>query len=67
MEYYKVQLSEVLIDAVEQVDPPGDAGLTEKVSLKVRQFNFTYVPQDDKGQPGTPVTFGWDCASNRPF
>jgi type VI secretion system secreted protein Hcp len=67
VEYYKVQLSEVLIDAVEQVDPPGDAGLTEKVSLKVRQFNFTYVPQDDKGQPGTPVTFGWDCASNRPF
>lgn len=59
-----MQLREVLIDAVEQVDPPGEPGLTEKVSLKVRQFNFTYVPQDAKGLPGAPVTFGWDCASN---
>lgn len=67
LEYYKVQLTGVLVDAVEQVDPPGDAGLTEKVSLKVRQFTFSYVPQNEKGQPGTPVTFGWDCASNRPF
>jgi type VI secretion system secreted protein Hcp len=67
LEYYKVQLTGVLVDAVEQVDPPGEVGLTEKVSLKVRQFSFTYVPQNDKGQVGTPVTFGWDCASNRPL
>jgi type VI secretion system secreted protein Hcp len=64
LEYYTVHLRDILIDAVEQVDPPGDAGLTEKISLKVRQFSFTFVPQDAKGQPGTPVTFGWDCASN---
>lgn len=64
LEYYTVRLRDVLIDAVEQMDPPGEPSLTEKVSLKVRQFTFTFVPQDAKGQPGAPVTFGWDCASN---
>jgi len=64
LDYYTVRMRDIVIDAVEQMDPPGEPGLTEKVSLKVRQFQFTFVPQDNKGLPGAPVTFGWDCASN---
>jgi type VI secretion system secreted protein Hcp len=64
LDYYTVRMRDIVIDAVEQMDPPGEPGLTEKVSLKVRQFQFTFVPQDNKGQTGTPVSFGWDCASN---
>ncbi|MFO1220119.1 MAG: type VI secretion system tube protein Hcp [Burkholderiaceae bacterium] len=67
IDYYVVKLRDVLIDAVEQIDPPGEAGLTEKVSMKVRQFQFTYTPQSATGQAGTPITFGWDCASNTRF
>jgi type VI secretion system secreted protein Hcp len=64
LEYYKVTLREVLVDAVEQVDPPGEGGLTEKVSLKVRQFQFSYKPQNPDGSVGAEITFGWDCVSN---
>jgi len=64
LDYYTVRMRDIVVDAVEQMDPPGESGLTEKVSLKVRQFQFTFVPQDNRGLPGTPVTFGWDCASN---
>lgn len=67
IDYYVVRLRDVVIDAVEQIDPPGDAGLTEKVSLKVRQFQFSYTPIDEKGGAGAPITFGWDCASNSRF
>jgi hypothetical protein len=62
-----VRLVDVVIEAVEQIDPPGDAGLTEKLSLRARQFQFTYIPQDSRGGQGTPVSFGWDCASDTRF
>jgi type VI secretion system secreted protein Hcp len=66
-EYYKVELSDVLVDAIEQVDPPGDAGLFERVSLKVRQFRFTFRTQKPDGSFTGETQFGWDCASNRRF
>lgn len=67
LDYYVVRLRDVLVEAVEQIDPPGEAGLTEKISLKARQFHFTYVPIDARGMAGTPVSFGWDCVSNTRF
>ncbi|MBL8323502.1 MAG: type VI secretion system tube protein Hcp [Rubrivivax sp.] len=66
-DYYIVRLRDVVVDAVEQIDPPGDGTLTEKISLKARQFQFTYVPVDARGAAGTPVSFGWDCVSNTRF
>lgn len=67
IDYYIVRLRDILVEAVEQIDPPGESGLTEKLSLKARQFQFTYVPIDARGVAGTPVTFGWDCVSNTRF
>lgn len=67
LDYYIVRLRDVLVEAVEQIDPPGESGLTEKISLKARQFQFTYVPIDARGLAGTPVSFGWDCVSNTRF
>ena len=66
-DFYIVRLRDVRIDAVEQIDPPGEGGLREKISLKARQFQFTYYPTDARGALGTPVTFGWDCVSNTRF
>lgn len=65
IDYYIVRLREVFIEAVEQIDPPGDGGLREKLSLKARVFQFTYYPIDARGGLGAPVTFGWDCVSNQ--
>jgi type VI secretion system secreted protein Hcp len=63
-EYYTVRLTDVIIDAIEQVEGTGDTGIQERVSLKARQFRFGFKPQNADGSLGAEQTFGWDCVSN---
>lgn len=63
-EFYTVRLTDVIVDAIEQADPAGEPGLSEKVSLKARQFRFTYRAQLPDGRLGPEQSFGWDCVSN---
>lgn len=63
-EYYVVRLTDVVVDAIEQVDPIGEPGINERVSLKARQFRFSFKPQRPDGSLGPEQTFGWDCVSN---
>lgn len=63
-EYYVVRLTDVIVDAIEQIDPIGEPGISERVSLKARQFRFSYRPQLPDGTLGPEQTFGWDCVSN---
>jgi len=64
-DYYVVRLTEILIDAIEQVDPVGEPGINERVSLKASQFRFSFKPQRPDGTLGAEITFGWDCVANR--
>jgi type VI secretion system secreted protein Hcp len=66
-DYYSVTLNDILVDAIEQVDPQGEARLYERLSLKARSFRFSYRPLQPDGSLGAAQVFGWDCVSNSPF
>jgi len=66
-EYYKVTLSDVLVDAITQTDSSNTDSTTivEQVSLRGTTFKFEYTLPTTTGQPNTPVVFAWDCAKNK--
>lgn len=64
-EFYTVQLTDVIVDVIQQSDPAGEQSLLEKVSLKARQFRFAFRPQRHDGSLGRGISFGWDCVSNQ--
>lgn len=66
--YYKVTLTDVLIQAITQTDasPTDPTTILEQLSMSAVRFNFEYTPQRPDGSPGSVVTFGWDCVANRP-
>jgi len=66
VEYYVVQLSDVLVGAVERVNSAGGF-LTERISLKAGRFQSSYRPQNPDGSLSPAVTFGWDCLANKGF
>jgi type VI secretion system secreted protein Hcp len=62
--FYSVSLRNVVPTGITQNDDPGPGKLTETIVLSASQFLFTYTPQLPNGSFGTPVTFGFDCATN---
>ena len=42
----------------------GEDRLTENVTLNFSKVSLDYVPQDDKGSPGTAIPMIWDIATN---
>src|SRR5262245_22144889 len=68
LEYYTVRLTDVLIQSINQSDvsPTDPTTILEQISMSARRFQFEYTPQLADGSLGQTVTFGWDCASNRP-
>lgn len=69
IEYYKVTLTDVLIDSINQIDASAldSARILERISISSSRFEFEYRPQKADGSVGEAVTFGWDCAANRAF
>jgi type VI protein secretion system component Hcp len=63
--FYTVSLRNVLPTSITQSDSLGDDAIIETIVLMASQFVFTYTPQLASGGPGTPVSFGWDCVTNR--
>jgi len=63
--YYTVSLRNVIPVSITQSDSLGDDTITETIVVMASQFVFTYTPQLPTGGPGTPVSFGWDCVTNR--
>jgi type VI secretion system secreted protein Hcp len=64
VEYVKIKMQEVLITSVTTGGSGGEDRLTENVKLNFAKVNLDYVPQDDKGAPGTVIPFGWDIPGN---
>jgi type VI protein secretion system component Hcp len=63
--YYTVSLRKVIPTSITQSDSLGDDAITETIVLAASQFVFTYTPQLANGSSGTPVSFGWDCVTNK--
>jgi type VI secretion system secreted protein Hcp len=63
LEYYKVTLTEVLLEAIIQTDssPTDPTTILEQVSMSASKFKFEYTPQKADGSFGGVVSFAWDC------
>jgi type VI secretion system secreted protein Hcp len=65
VEYVKITMMYVFITSVSTGGCGGDDRLTESVSLNFAKVNLDYMPQTEKGLPGTAIPFGWDIAANK--
>jgi type VI secretion system secreted protein Hcp len=67
-EFYKVILTDLLINAISQTDasPTDPTTIVEQISLNAREIRFEYTPQLPTGAPGATVAFGWNCVANAP-
>ncbi len=63
VEYFKVELTEVLVSNVQPHSDPGSPSLMETVGLNFKTFKVTYLPQTENGSLGAPVEFGYDLAA----
>jgi type VI secretion system secreted protein Hcp len=68
LEYYKVTLTNVLIQSISQTDasPTDPTTALEQISMSAGKFKFEYVTQGTAGQAQGGVTFSWDCLANTP-
>ena len=64
VEYLKIKLDTVLISSISTGGSGGEDRLTENVTLNFSKISLDYIPQDDKGAPGTAIPMSWDVASN---
>jgi type VI secretion system secreted protein Hcp len=65
-EYYKVTLTDVLINVISQTDAaPDPTTILEQISMNARTISFHYTQQSPTGSPGGIVTFSWNCDTNK--
>ncbi len=60
LEYYKVELTDVLVSSVQNSGSAGGDNVMESITFNTAKINFTYVEQDAKGGAGKTVTAGYD-------
>jgi type VI secretion system secreted protein Hcp len=65
LEYFKVDLTEILISSIRPASDPNSPFLMEDVALNFATFKVTYTPQDDKGAGGATVDFGYNIQKNQ--
>jgi len=65
VEYLKIKMDMVLVSSIQPTaSGRGDDRVTENVTLNFSKVSLDYVPQDDKGAPGTAIPMTWDIAAN---
>jgi type VI secretion system secreted protein Hcp len=64
VEYITIKMQEVMITSLSTGGSGGEDRLTENVTLNFGKVSLDYVPQDDKGAPGTAIPMTWDIAGN---
>lgn len=64
-EYYKIILGDVLVSKM--TDATNGTSNEAQVQFSASKYYWTYTPQTGSGQPGTPISFGWDSKLNVPW
>jgi type VI secretion system secreted protein Hcp len=64
VEYLKIKMDELIITSISTGGSGGEDRLTENVTLNFSKVHVDYVPQDEKGSPGTAIPMSWDIAAN---
>lgn len=65
LEYWKVDLADILVSSVTPYTDDNSPMLLEDVSLNFAEFHIHYTPQDEKGAGGATVDFGYNIAQNK--
>ena len=65
LEYFKVELGDILVSSVQTGGSDGSPTLTEQFSLNFATFKVIYTPQDAKGSAAPAVQFGYDIAKSK--
>ena len=60
LEYYIIELTDVLISAVNNAGSTGGDHISESLTLNYAAIKFTYVPQKVDGGADGKVAMGWD-------
>lgn len=66
LEYFKIELEDILVSGIQAHSDQGSPLLLEQVSLNFKKFKVTYVPQKETGGAGAPSEFGYDLAAGKP-
>jgi type VI secretion system secreted protein Hcp len=64
-EYYKVNLTDVMISSYQAGGHGGDPAVTDSFSLNFAKIEFEYFPQNEKGGLEGRVAGGWDLKANK--
>jgi type VI secretion system secreted protein Hcp len=64
-DYYTIGLTDVFVTELSQSDAQDPNRIFEKLVLNAAAFEFKYTPQNLKGAPGSPVSFKYDCSTNK--
>jgi len=65
--FIKYELEDVIISGSSPSGGGGGDKPMESLTLNYGKFRQTYTPLDHQGNPGTPITRGWDLETNQPL
>jgi len=65
LEYLVIELTGVMVTAVDTGGSGGDDRLTEEIRLNFTEIKMTYTPQRADGSPGAAQEFGWNVREGR--
>ena len=60
LEYYSWKFTDLLVTSFQTGGSSGSPLPTEQISLNFAKIEINYLPQDDKGNLGSPTIFKWD-------
>ena len=62
--YYRVQMENVYVTAMEEAQTQGNPLITMNVSFLPARFRYTFFTQNSNGTTGPTTIFGWDVTTN---
>ena len=64
-DYLKIKFTDILITGLSEAGNVEGAAPMDQVSLNFNEIEIEYVPQEQDGSPGTPVTARWNIRDSR--
>ncbi len=65
-EYYKIHMENVTVTSVSESQSSGELNIFQ-IYLDPQKFHWSYIPQLNTGQAGTPIKFGWNKLTNTEY
>jgi type VI secretion system secreted protein Hcp len=59
-DFLVIKLTDILVSGFQTGGSAGDVVPTDQFSLNFAKIEFTYIPEDPTGKPGSPISAGFD-------